>query len=461
MNHYAHQTEILERLNNSRNVALWWEPGTGKTRPVVEHLEKLYRQNPAFLTVIFCPKSVKPSWQNQFKTFTPELADYVEVLEGTAENKVKQLNKKHKYIYIANYEIVRSKTVWQLIKELSPAVVVCDEVHRLKSPTSLQSKEIRTLQPKVRIALTGTPVLNQPLDLWAQIAFVNPKLVDPNFYIFRRKYFYDAMDAARRKNPNIKFSDWQPQDGTIPKLKQLMLSCGTIVNKESAIDLPPLTKTVIPIQPSPKLQKLYKKVESQPFALTETGVIDTQQATTKIIRLLQLASGFVKLDSGKIELVDTTKLDTLADLLEDIVPAEKVVIWTPFVFTYDLIGKVCERLKLEHRFITGGQSDSERAQGILDFQSDDNVRVMIGNPAAGGVGIDGLQVASAMIYFAKTWNLEHEIQSQARLERGGQLNKMTRYDLLTAGTVDYKVHEVLESKGGLSDLIMTIQEKQQ
>jgi SNF2 family DNA or RNA helicase len=457
VNHYTHQTEILERMARSRNVALWWEPGTGKTRPVVEHLERLYKKHPATLTFIFCPKSVKSSWMNQFETFAPAIADYVVNLTGTADNKLKQLAKKNKLIYVANYEIVRSKNVWKQIQKLCPQVVVCDEVHRLKSPTSLQSKEIRSLKPQVRIALTGTPVLNEPLDLWAQLQFVDCSLVDPNFYIFRRKYFYDKMEGARRKNPNIKFCDWQPQDGTVDRLKDLMLRCGTIVEKEAALDLPELVRVPVTVPMSPKQAKIYRSVESQPFAFTEAGIIDTQQATTKIIRLLQIASGFVKLDSGVTQTLDTGKLETLSDLLQDITPSQKVVVWTPFVYTYKLIGEVCEKLKLEHRFIIGGQTDGERESAIVDFKSNPNIRVMVGNPAAGGVGIDGLQVASAMIYFAKTWNLEHEIQSQARLERGGQVNKMTRYDLLTEGTIDLKVDRVLSEKGDLSDLIMTMQ----
>jgi SNF2 family DNA or RNA helicase len=105
-------------------------------------------------------------------------------------------------------------------------------------------------------------------------------------------------------------------------------------------------------------------------------------------------------------------------------------------------------------------TDKARQEAIDSFQNDPSVRVMIANPAAGGVGVT-LTAASYMIYYSRDFSLENDLQSEARCHRGGSEahEKITRIDIVAPGTIDEVILEALERKENLATKILAIREK--
>ena len=134
--------------------------------------------------------------------------------------------------------------------------------------------------------------------------------------------------------------------------------------------------------------------------------------------------------------------------------------WANFIEKYKMIADVCTKLVIGYRFIVGGQGNKEREQQMDEFRTDPNVRVMIANQAAGGVGIN-LVEASYAIYYSKSFRLEDDLQSEARNYRGGSEvhEKVTRIDIVTKGTIDELVNETLSRKNQVSGEILGWKEK--
>jgi SNF2 family DNA or RNA helicase len=146
----------------------------------------------------------------------------------------------------------------------------------------------------------------------------------------------------------------------------------------------------------------------------------------------------------------------VSDLLEDITQSEKVIVWTNFIETYRLLGEVCEKLGLKHVFLTGQQTKKQKDDAIEQFETDPDTRVIIGNPRAGGIGVDLISASSA-IYYTRSFSKEDDDQSEGRNYRGGSEKhlKITRYDIVCPGTTDEIVLDALENKANVAESILS------
>jgi SNF2 family DNA or RNA helicase len=186
------------------------------------------------------------------------------------------------------------------------------------------------------------------------------------------------------------------------------------------------------------------------IAFTDKGTAVANLAITKALRLQQILSGFLILDDGTINVFkDNNRAEVLADIVADLVPFEKIIVWSIFKQDYVTIRKICSDLKLKYAEVTGEISDKQKE--IDMFEKDPECRVMIASQAAGGVGVNMIE-ASTMIYYSKGYSLEHDLQSEARNYRGGseKHKKITRIDLVARGTVDEIVNKALKDKSDLA-----------
>lgn len=170
----------------------------------------------------------------------------------------------------------------------------------------------------------------------------------------------------------------------------------------------------------------------------------------------QILSGFLKLDDGSIHRFDTNpRADALEELLEDITPKHKVIVWSIFHEDHEVVRNVCKKMKLQYAELTGQISDKQKE--IDTFQNDNSCRVMIASQAAGGTGVN-LTAANYMIYYSRGYSLEHDMQSEARAYRGGseRHTSITRIDLVNEGTLDVAVLKALQSKKDLSQDILQL-----
>jgi hypothetical protein len=179
---------------------------------------------------------------------------------------------------------------------------------------------------------------------------------------------------------------------------------------------------------------------------------------TKTLRMQQIVSGHLRVENEDgttttLTIGDNPRKETLRGLLEDLCPANKVIVWAVFKDNYADIRHVCEKLKLKFVELTGETKDKESA--MKEFNTNPEISVLIGNPGAGGIGVN-LVAANTMIYYSRSFSLEHDIQSEARNYRGGSEihSKITRYDIVAPHTIDELVLETLANKQEISDAIL-------
>lgn len=453
---WKHQVEAIERARDLEYFALFFEVGTGKTRTIIEILEDKYEQHKRTLkTLILCPLIVVVNFKREFEKFG-RTDKKIFTLTGPIKDRIKTLQANPESIFITNYEGLYDKAFVLALRGWHPDIFVADEIHKLKTTNAKRTKAATDIADMCiyRFGLSGTPILNTQLDLFSQIRILDKGAsFGRNYFVFRMQYFYDANSA--RKGTHSYFPNWLPRPGIDKDLNLKIKHFSMVVKKEECLDLPPLIKKEVEVHLGAEQKKAYNQMKKDFIAFIKDQACVAELAITKALRLQQIVSGYVATEEGyEIAFDELPRLRALEGLVTDIVKTSKVIIWASFIKNYEMISKVLEGCGIKYATITG---ETLRPQEEVDkFQTDDTVRVMIANPAAGGIGIN-LTQASYMIYYSRSFNLEHEIQSEARCYRGGSEihSKITRIDIIARGTVDDIISKVLEEKKKIGDNVLT------
>lgn len=459
---WAHQEQAVEKARSLDNLALFFDTGTGKTRTMIEILREEYNSyRTIFRTLILAPLSVCAQWKTEFAKFAPKFPqDRIFVLTMHGKKRTEILKTlKAGAIVVTNYDCVTIKAFVEALYEWKPEIMIFDESQRLKDSTTTRSKKLAPLadQARRRFIMTGTPVLNSPLDLFGQMRVLDGgRTWGKNFYIFRRTYAYDKNAGMPSKKH---FPKWAMQTGAEQRLAAAIAPYCCQAKKSECLDLPPLVKVEVPVQLGPKQARAYLQMEKEFVAEIQAGeVMVAEFALTKSLRLQQIVAGFgmVPRDEGETEAIpfqDNPRIAALEDTLESIGPAQ-AIIWSVFRATYPMIGKVCEKLGRSYAFLTGEQTITEKQKAIRDFQ-EGKIQDLIANPAAGGVGIN-LAEAPYAVYYTRNYSLEQFLQSEARNYRGGseRHDKVTHFHLMATGTIDEVVLKALMQKKSVGDAIL-------
>lgn len=465
---WDHQKRALEKSKSASNLALFMDAGTGKTFTAIEILRTIYNESRRIKrTLIFAPPIVLKQWKSEFKKFSRIPQDKIHILYGEGRKRVELFNST-KYeggLYITNYESLQMDKLYSEFISWRPEILICDEAHRIKNPTAVRTKKMirlsDTMHDPRRLILTGTPILNSMMDLFSQyrVLFGQQSPFGTNFYAFRNTYFYDKNAGMPS---HIHFPDFVIRKDAEARIQEIIKATSVTAKKSECLDLPPIVKKKVEVELSPLQKKLYKELLDDFIAfVSDESAIVANTALTKALRLQQLVAGVLAPEGAEHSALEKTpRLDALSDLLEDIAPFEKVIVWTNFKPSYQAIAKVCDDLKLKYVFLTGEQTHKEKAQSVEAITKDKDVRVVIGNPQAAGLGVN-LVECSSMIYFSRNFSLENELQSEARNYRGGSEmhDKITRYDIVAPGTIDEVIMEALASKEDLAGKIFEIKKR--
>lgn len=455
---WAHQTEAVLRFCSEKDWALLHEMGTGKTTTAITLLRLAYANHGRLLnTLIVTPKATIQNWKDEFDRASSEhVSKHVVPLIGmTGKQKVAAINGDG-YIYILNGESLDSGAVVKALKEFKPQAVIVDECHRFKNPKGVRFEALLGIADRSLIngIMTGTPVLNSPLDLWAQFRILDGgATLGGNFYSFRERFFEDK-NANWKGKPNY-FPDWQARKGSAHELARLISGKSSRVMKSECLSLPPQVFTRREVELSPPQRKAYNEMLDELIAEVESGACTASNALTKTLRLLQITCGFLLTEGGEVhEFAGNEREELLRELLAELTPTHKVIVWAVYRQSYAAIEKILEELKIPFRRLYGGVTNV--AQEISDFQKDPSVRVIVANPQAGGVGVT-LTAASYSIYHSRNFSLGDRLQSLARNHRGGSEvhTSITVIDIAARDTIDADVLSALERKEEFSEKILT------
>jgi SNF2 family DNA or RNA helicase len=468
-NLWEHQRVAVETSFHLRDMALFWQMGTGKTRTTIEIIRRKYAARGELMkTLIFCPSIVCDNWKDEWQKYSkvPE-KDIVVLNKSQVERRKKMLKTcgdalENAKILITNYEAVEMQDLFLMLKHWQPDILVADESQRLKSPTSKRAKKVLELASATRhnYILTGTPVLNTPLDLFMQFCVLDRgETFGRNFFAFRAAYFEDEND--RWKGKQNYFPKWRIKPQAAVEIQDKIKLKAMRVVKSECLTLPPFVKQKTFTELSKEQIKAYKEMYHDYVTFVEKvgekpAPVVAQLAVTKALRLQQIVSGFVKDDEGNIHRLECPRLKVLEELLTDLTPNHKVIIWSEFKENQKMIAELCDSLEIQYREIHGDVPMNHRYNAMEEFRKDPGVRVMIANQGAAGVGVN-LVEASYSIYYSKGFKLEHDLQSEARNFRGGSEmhEKVTRIDIVARGTIDELVLEALHNKQEISERILS------
>ena len=313
-------------------------------------------------------------------------------------------------------------------------MAIADESHRLKKYSSKQSKALWKIGKVVpyKLLLTGTPIGKDERDLWPQFRFLDPSLLGDNWYKFDRRYMRRSGFGGyeRKFKPGMR-------DRLLDKV-----SDSTYYLSSDVLGLPPSSDAELVYELTGKAKTLYNQLEREFFAKFEDYTVSSPLAVTNMLRLQQLCSGYVKLDSGELLQLEQDKLLALADWLDDNVPtSEKLVLFARFTHEIDLLAELMSQQGRSY-VIRDGRTKKKDQDAWMDFQDKDHPKVYIAQIDSGSEGID-LFAARFGVFYSCTFSYIKYKQARARLTRNGQRRNVLFLHLLSEFTIDNDLYSSL------------------
>lgn len=472
---YDHQKEALPFAEDKPCIILLWEMGTGKTGGAILIARLRYSRNNRLLrTLIVTPPVTIANWKDEFGLWSKIDKSLIHAMVQNGGDKKAEYMYNRVYpqmngaVVITNYEALLSENFFKSIEQWNPELLIMDEGHYVKNPKAKRSKLVQRLAEKTQYVttLTGTPILKDVRDVFGIFrAADRGATFGKNPDLFTYKYMYD--ENRNWKGRSGYFPKWKNNEAAMAELTTAIYKKALRKLKSECLDLPPLVK-ITKWVPMGKVQKkaydeMYKNfmlfIEShkaQPITVT------ANLAIVKALRLMQIATGFVTSDLGEEIIFDENpRLDLAAELLEELTPNHKVIVWCSFKCNYRMIEAVCKKLGVNYVMLTGEQDTKEKGESVYAFQSDPNVRVIIANRASGGVGVN-LTAADYSIVYSRNFSLAEELQSEARNHRGGSEvhEQIVKIDLACENTIEEGVLAALADKLDISTKVIDIVKEQ-
>ena len=276
---------------------------------------------------------------------------------------------------------------------------------------------------------------HSPLDIYPQYRFLNPTLFGPSFAAFRQRYA--VMGGYQGKQ----VTGFQ----RLEELEARMRSITFRVSKE-VLDLPSQTHVTYECELSPEARRIYSDVEADFAAEVLDGRITASNALVKLLRLQQIAGGWVKTDDGGYRRIDFSKQKLLTDTLEDIGRGEAVVVFCRFQADLDAVHHAANEVGYSSLEISG------RRDQLNGWQAGES-QVLAVQIRAGGVGID-LTRSRYSIYYSLSFSLGEYDQALSRVHRPGQTRPVEHVHLVARNTVESQIMRALEKRAEVIDAIL-------
>ena len=454
---YEHQKDALKKCWNKEAFAIFAEMGTGKTKIALDNACILYNKGKIDRVLVIAPKGAYMTWvEQEIPTHVP---DYIEKKvvawkQSTSQKykaQLKDIIKGEDYrlkIMVMNVEAFSTKkgTDFARLFLIGRSMMIVDESTTIKNPQAKRTKSILKLaqETKYRRILTGSPVTRSPMDLWAQMDFLDPEILgQSSYYAFRTRYAImvtsNAAGGTHTYQRIVKFQN-------LKQLGQLVAPHSYRILKKDCLDLPDKVYTKREVELSDEQKKAYGEMKANAMAVLKGQSMTALNVLTQLIRLHQITCGHMKTDSSEIFDLKNNRLDELLQILGE--TSGKVIIWANYIHDIEAIEKAIKKEFGDESCCTyyGATATEDRQKCINKFQDPDSeLRFFIGNTQTGGYGIT-LTAASTVIYYSNNYDLEKRIQSEDRAHRIGQKNKVLYIDLMAKGTVDEKIIQSLRNK---------------
>ena len=413
--------------------------GLGKTVQILAFLEALRAQKPNGKVLLIVPASLLGNWQKEAARFTPDLP--VEILHGAHAATLSD-----RFVQSAAFLTVTTYRMAMSIEALEEPVwdcIILDEAQAIKNPAAKQTRQIKKLKSRMRIAMTGTPIENDLSNLWSLFDFLNKGLLGSmeEFRSFCRGLEQNPEGYAKLKNMIAPF--------LLRRVK---------TDKKIISDLPDKLEQLDYVTLSPKQTVLYRKLlaESSEKVENSDGMQRRGIVLALLLHLKQICNHpdqylgteeYSPSQSGKFEL-----LRQLAQTIAE--KRERVLVFTQFKeLTGHLDDYLAEVFGRRGGVIHGGVPVKERSAIVERFQSDSYVPYLVLSVKAGGTGLN-LTKANHVIHFDRWWNPSVENQATDRAFRIGQDKNVMVHKFVCKGSVEEKIDALISSKKELAENVI-------
>lgn len=453
---YKHQIEGFKYGMMHERWLLGDEQGLGKTKQVIDiAVAKKQFFNFSHCLIVCGVNGLKWNWQNEIAKHSNETGYILgqrvrkktgEVYIGSNKDKlddIKRLEEINDYFIITNVETLRDDeiTAW-IVKWLHSEssckinMIAADECHKMKNPSSQQGKGFIKLDSDVRIALTGTPLMNSPLDLYIILRWLG--FEKHAFYSFKNYY------AIYGGYGGYQIVGYKHLDELEEQLQSIMLRR----LKKNVLDLPEKTYIDDYVDMTAKQALIYKEIKADIKANIDMISV-SPNPLAEMIRLRQ-ATGYTGILSSTVQ--ESAKLDRMMEIIADAREnGQQVVVFSNWSQITD---EVCRRIHGNYTYvtITGETKDADRQKNVEAFQ-DGRAEIIIGTTAAMGTGLT-LTNGTVEVFLDEPWSMALREQAVDRCHRIGQQSNITIYTLMCKGTIDEKIHKLVYEKGKMSDRIV-------
>lgn len=418
-NPFPYQIEDVKRMVEfGGRVLVANEPGTGKTFTTL-----LYAKRSAFdRIVVVCPASVKRHWAKEGRIH----CQYESQILYGKKPKTRTTLLDTPTLTIVNYDILPGWVSY--LKSIRPSLVVVDECHYIANRSARRTGAVQELCDKVNhvVALSGTPLVNRPSELWPTLNILRPDLF-PDFLPFAHVYC-----GPVKKRWGWEYKGSSNSDKLHAKLKKRLM----IRRRKADVlkDLPPKRRIVLPLEIQDR--KTYRMAFDE--FRTWWSRKDDGNESIKAMALRRLSS--IK------ELTAELKMKNVLKWIDDWLTEsdEKIVI---FAYHRKVIETIRQHLKGRCVVVHGGKNDEQRREAVRKFRKRESVRAFVGQVRAAGTGLDGLQRVSNTIAFVEfDWTPGVHLQCEGRAERIGQHKPITIYYLPARKTIEETIVEIVQRK---------------
>ena len=419
--------------------------GLGKTIQVLGVLSLSRRNKEQGTDLLVVPASLVDNWRLEIERFAPQLEVLIAHPSRIPSPELKKLSKKRVDAHDAVITTYGTAMRTEWMRAHAWRNVILDEAQAIKNPGAKQTKAVKALDSRWRLALTGTPVENRLGDLWSIFDFLNPGL----------------LGSATAFNGFCKSMASGMRGGYAPlrRLVQPYVLRRLKTDKSVIADLPDKTEVNAYCLLSKRQAALYtQSVEEMKTAVDELDGIERRGVVLAfLMRFKQICNHPSQwLGDGRYTAADSGKLTRLRELGKSIATRQdKVLVFTQFrEMTAPLSRFLAEVFGRSGLVLHGGTPVKKRQGLVKSFQEDDRVPFMVLSLKAGGTGLN-LTAASHVVHFDRWWNPAVENQATDRAFRIGQKKNVLVHKFVCRGTVEERIDELIAGKQKLSDEILS------
>lgn len=459
---FNHQIDGVRFGLNKKRFLLGDDQGLGKTKQIIDFVGCLEKTDTINKVLIICGvNSLKYNWQSEIGIHSDEKGWVLgtrfrkttgKAYEGSTKDKLADLeNLPDSRYLITNIETLRagaekiSKSKYhfpvaeklaELCKKGIISVIAFDECHKSKDPTSLQSRAMSLLSAPYMAAMSGTPLMNNPLDLYFPLSWLGYE--KHSFYQFKQHYCtlggWGGSQVVGYKN--------------LEEIRALMDEVMLRRLKTEVLDLPEKIRKIEYVDMTAKQAQIYKEVYMG--VMNELQKIKFSNNPLSMMIRLRQATGWTGILSQTVQ--ESAKMDRMVELIEEIsASGQKAIVFSNWESMTEIAK---QKLKSYNTaYITGATKADERMREVDRFQNDNNCKVIIGTIGAMGTGLT-LTAAQNVIFLDSPWNMALKAQAEDRAHRIGTQGTVNVITLVCKNTIDERIEELVEKKGQIADALV-------